>query len=151
MSYRSVRPSVFASPIGAGGLGLQPPSIGKMLACEGVANGLFQIFFFKKIHDRLAGGNTRRLFLWCVPMSIPVFWMFPVMSEIAAWQGKDVEGGWRVYAGFAIQTMFFILFNMASGQSLDASSIHCTDGVITSSRQAAFSYSSRLRHRIVDR
>lgn len=89
-----------------------------MLACEGIANGLFQIMFFKKIHDRLAGGNTRRLFLWCVPMSIPVFWTFPVMAKVAASQGKDIEGGWKVYGSFAIQTVFFIIFNMASGEQV---------------------------------
>ena len=116
MSYRAVRPSVFGSPVGMGGLGLEPPIIGKMFACEGVMNGLFQILFFKKIHDRLAGGSTKALFLWCVPMAILVFWSFPIMARVAELQGKDVEGGWLVYGVYAIQTFFFVFFNMASGE-----------------------------------
>jgi hypothetical protein len=48
--------------------------------------------------------------------------MFPVMARVAGTEwgvpGAVIGSGWKVFGCFAIQTVFFVLFNMASGQSL---------------------------------
>ncbi|KAG1791787.1 uncharacterized protein BJ212DRAFT_1240099, partial [Suillus subaureus] len=46
IAFRAVQPVFFATPLELGGLGLDPPRIGNILAIYGVINGLFQIFFF---------------------------------------------------------------------------------------------------------
>ena len=50
-----------------------------------------------------------------VPMALGVFWTFPLMVGVAAKQGPEVVGGWKVFAVFGIQVVFFAMFNMASG------------------------------------
>jgi hypothetical protein len=52
IAFRDVRPLLFATPLEFGGLGLDPPRIGNILATYGVINGLFQILFFADLHDR---------------------------------------------------------------------------------------------------
>ncbi|KAJ3568221.1 hypothetical protein NP233_g5856 [Leucocoprinus birnbaumii] len=51
IAFRAIQPLFFSTPIELGGLGLAPPTIGNILSSFGVLNGVFQIFFFAKIHD----------------------------------------------------------------------------------------------------
>ncbi len=76
IGYRAIQPLFFSTPISKGGLGLDPPSIGKILACFGILNGIFQVTCFARAHA-LCG--IKRLFVGGLCCSIPMFALFPVM------------------------------------------------------------------------
>src|SRR5260221_8064234 len=52
ISFRAIHPLFLSTPIEIVGLGLTPPTIGKLLSVLGIFNGVFQVCFFAKIHDR---------------------------------------------------------------------------------------------------
>jgi hypothetical protein len=52
IAFRTIQPVFLSTPIILGGLGLPTPFIGALLAGQGILNGMFQLLFFAKIHDR---------------------------------------------------------------------------------------------------
>ncbi|KAG1762777.1 MFS multidrug-resistance DHA1 sub-family [Suillus occidentalis] len=52
IAFSTVLPVFYATPIDLGGLSLDPPRIGTILATAGVANGIFQMVFYARLHDR---------------------------------------------------------------------------------------------------
>lgn len=109
ISFRAIQPLFFSTPIASGGLGLDPPTIGKVLAFFGILNGLLNVFFFRPFHDRL---GTKYLFMTGVAAAVPVFAMFPLLSAIAKTQGLSIS----LWAGVAVQVVFSVLLNLSYGE-----------------------------------
>jgi hypothetical protein len=108
--YRATQPLFFSTPISSGGLGLDPPSIGKILACFGILNGIFQVTCFARAHA-LCG--TKRLFVTGLCCAVPVFALFPVMNTIARAYGL----GLAVYSAVALQIVFSLGLSSCYGRS----------------------------------
>ncbi|KAF9441801.1 major facilitator superfamily multidrug-resistance, DHA1 sub-family [Macrolepiota fuliginosa MF-IS2] len=84
IAFRAIQPLFFSTPVELGGLGLPPSTIGNILSAFGVLNGIFQIFFFAKIHDRW---GSKKVFTIGIAGSLPLFLSFPIISHIARTQG----------------------------------------------------------------
>lgn len=110
ISYRAIQPLFLSTPISSGGLGLDPPSIGKVLAWLGILNGIFQVTCFARAHS-ICG--TKRLFVGGLCCAVPVFALFPVMNALARAYGV----GLAVYTAVALQIVFSILWNSCFGKS----------------------------------
>ncbi len=110
ISFRAIQPLFFSTPISSGGLGLDPPSIGKILACQGILNGIFQVAYFARAH---AICGTKRLFVGGQCCAIPVLALFPVMNALARLYGV----GLAVYSAAALQIVFSIVWNSCFGRS----------------------------------
>jgi len=63
-----------------GGLGLDTPTIGTILAVQGMANGLLQALIFAKLHDLM---GAKKLLLFAVASSLPMVALFPVLNTLA--------------------------------------------------------------------
>jgi len=99
IAYRAIQPLFFSTPIEGGGLGLTPPSIGKILALYGVLNGIYQFTCFTRAHSLW---GTKKLFVGGLCCSIPIFALFPVMNALARVYGV----GPIVYSVVALQIVF---------------------------------------------
>ncbi|OJA08648.1 hypothetical protein AZE42_05276 [Rhizopogon vesiculosus] len=84
ISLRALLPLFFSTPTYLGGLGFTPSSIGSWLAMFGVADGLFQAFFFAKIVGRL---GPKRVFCFSVSCFAPAMITFPIMSWLVHTKG----------------------------------------------------------------
>lgn len=109
ISFRAVQPLFFSTPIESGGLGLPPSTIGTILSCFGILNGILNVFFFAKIHDRW---GTKNVFMAGIASSIPVFGTFPILNAIARTQGLSS----MVWAGVAVQVVISVLLNLSYGE-----------------------------------
>lgn len=87
IAFRAIQPLFFSTPIHLGGLGLPPPIIGNIMAVFGILNGVFQVFFFAKIHDRW---GSKTVFIAGIVSAIPVFAAFPIMNLLARTQGLSL-------------------------------------------------------------
>ncbi|KAI0784273.1 member of major facilitator superfamily multidrug-resistance, DHA1 sub-family [Abortiporus biennis] len=106
---RSVQPVFFSTPIHLGGLGLPPYKIGRVLSIFGIFNGLIQIFFFAKIHDRY---GTKRVYLVGLASALLVFASFPVINMLA----RAEEGhSFIVWAAVGFQILTSIIINFSYG------------------------------------
>ena len=110
ISYRAIQPLFLSTPISSGGLGLDPPSIGKILACLGIFNGIFQVTCFARAHE-ICG--TKGLFVGGLCCAVPVFALFPVMNALARVYGV----GLAVYSAVALQIVFSLIWNSSFGRS----------------------------------
>ncbi len=110
ISYRAIQPLFFSTPISSGGLGLDPPSIGKILACLGILNGIFQVTCFARAH---AICGTKRLFVGGLCCAVPIFALFPVMNAMARSYGV----GLAVYSVVALQIVLSLVWNSCFGGS----------------------------------
>ncbi|KAF7771079.1 hypothetical protein Agabi119p4_7053 [Agaricus bisporus var. burnettii] len=84
ISFRAIQPLFLSTPIELGGLGLPPSTIGNILSFFGVLNGVVQVFFFARIHDRW---GSKRIFMTGIAACIPLFLLFPVINYLASKQG----------------------------------------------------------------
>jgi len=108
IAFRAIQPVFLSTPIHLGGLGLPPPSIGKLLSLSGISNGIFQVFFFARIHDRWGSKMT---FVVGIASAIPAFLMFPVANALARTQGYSAA----VWTAIGFQTISGILINLSYG------------------------------------
>ncbi|KAL0952542.1 hypothetical protein HGRIS_006801 [Hohenbuehelia grisea] len=92
ISFRSVQPVFFSTPLEYGGLGLSPSTIGRLLSVFGIMNGVFQVMFFTRIIALL---GPKRTFLIGVSFAFPVVASFPFMSFLARTYGLNF-GLWVV-------------------------------------------------------
>jgi hypothetical protein len=84
ITFRAIHPVFLATPIEMGGLGLAPPTIGKLLSVLGILIGILQVCFFAKIHDRW---GSKRVFIGGLMSSVPAFALFPIINILARKQG----------------------------------------------------------------
>jgi hypothetical protein len=83
-------PLFLAMPIEIGGLGFKPYTIGLILATYGGGSGLFQLSCFPLLVRRL---GERRVFMYSLAMSLPIFALFPITS-LAAKKWGISSGVW---------------------------------------------------------
>jgi len=117
IALRAIQPLFFSTPIELGGLGLPPSTIGNILAIYGIANGLFQVLFFAKIHDYW---GSKRIFIFGIASAIPAFGAFPLISHLARSHGL----GYTVWAVVALQTVISIGLNLSYGKQFRAQSVY---------------------------
>ncbi|KAF9234231.1 MFS multidrug-resistance DHA1 sub-family [Melanogaster broomeanus] len=89
IAFRAVQPLFYATPTELGGLGLDPPHIGNILAIYGVVNGLFQIFFFADMHDRF---GSKAIYSVSMASGIPLILTFPVINCSGTSTGIKLDG-----------------------------------------------------------
>ncbi|KAG2106598.1 major facilitator superfamily domain-containing protein [Suillus discolor] len=80
MGFSSVLPVFYSTPIELGGLSLDPPKIGAILAVSGVAHGIFQLLFYSRLHNRF---GARAIHVTGVVSGIPIIILFPVTNALA--------------------------------------------------------------------
>ncbi|KAI0078782.1 member of major facilitator superfamily multidrug-resistance, DHA1 sub-family [Panus rudis PR-1116 ss-1] len=107
ITLRSIQPVFFSTPIELGGLGLPPYKIGRILSVFGVLNGIVQIFFFAKIHDRY---GTKRVYTWGLASAVVVLASFPVINMLARAEEGSSTFVWMA-VGFQIVTSIIINFS----------------------------------------
>ncbi|KAG2138592.1 major facilitator superfamily domain-containing protein, partial [Suillus bovinus] len=101
MSFMSVLPVFYATPIELGGLSLEPPRIGVLLAAQSVAHGVFQLLFFARLHDHF---GARAIHVTGVSSGIPIVLLFPAINALARAYGI----GMAVWLCVALQLMLTI-------------------------------------------
>ncbi|KAG1856207.1 MFS multidrug-resistance DHA1 sub-family [Suillus tomentosus] len=106
IAFRDVQPLFFATPIELGGLGLDPPRIGNILALYGVINGLFQILFFADLHDRF---GSKIIYSAAMAAGVPMIVIFPILNAVARVQGLS----FTLWAIVGLQLAFSMILNLA--------------------------------------
>ncbi|CAL1716373.1 unnamed protein product [Somion occarium] len=109
ITLRSVQPVFFATPVELGGLGLPPYMIGRILSIFGILNGIIQIFFFAKVHNRF---GTKRVYIFGLASALVVFASFPVINLLAK---VEQEHSWFVWAAVGFQIVTSIIINFSYG------------------------------------
>ncbi|KAG6829255.1 hypothetical protein H0H92_005135 [Tricholoma furcatifolium] len=115
VAFRTIQPLFLSTPIALGGLGLAPSLIGKILCVYGVLNGIFQMLFFARIHDRI---GTKMTFVAGILCAFPCFLAFPVISYLAKMQGLSIS----VWLLLVLQTTMSIGLNLSYGEIYTISS-----------------------------
>ncbi|KAG2359977.1 MFS multidrug-resistance DHA1 sub-family [Suillus spraguei] len=95
-AFSSVLPVFYSTPIELGGLSLDPPHIGIILAVSGVAHGVFQLFFYARLNNRFGAGAIH---IAGVGSGIPIVILFPVINALARAYGV----GLAVWLSIGIQ------------------------------------------------
>ncbi|KAI9573797.1 major facilitator superfamily domain-containing protein [Boletus coccyginus] len=130
MAVRTIIPVFYAMPIEMGGLGLDPPAIGIILAILGISSGIIQYLFFAPAYDWL-GAKTQ--FLVSVSLCLPVIALFPAVNAAArvyglsyfVWFLVGLKMTLFVFVGFAFaDTLMYI-----SAASPNKASIGATNGL----------------------
>jgi len=84
IAFTSIQPVFYATPIELGGLSLDPPRIGTLLAASGFVNGIFQLLFYARLYDRF---GARTIYTVGVGSGIPIVILFPVINALARAHG----------------------------------------------------------------
>ncbi|KAG6817265.1 hypothetical protein H0H87_010926 [Tephrocybe sp. NHM501043] len=126
IAFRAVQPLFLSTPIALGGLGLPPPIIGNVLSLYGICNGIFQVFFFARIHDRF---GSKKTFVGGIACAFPCFISFPIISHLAKTDGLSN----LVWAGVIAQTLLSIgmraVFIFIAAASPNRASLGATNGL----------------------
>ncbi|KIM53133.1 hypothetical protein SCLCIDRAFT_1223128 [Scleroderma citrinum Foug A] len=86
ISFRTVLPVYLATPLEMGGLGLDPPAIGTILATMEVAGGVLQLLLFAPLHSCLGG---KAIFLTTMSLFFPIAALFPITNRMAQEHGLN--------------------------------------------------------------
>ncbi|KAH7884488.1 major facilitator superfamily domain-containing protein [Phlebopus sp. FC_14] len=105
IAFRAVQPLFYATPTELGGLGLDPPQIGNILAIYGVVNGLFQIFFFADLHDRF---GSKGIYSAAMAASVPLIMTLPLINAFGRTQGLT----WIVWSVVGVQLALSVILNL---------------------------------------
>ena len=108
IAFRALQPVFLSTPVHLGGLGLPPSLIGTLLSIQGISNGIFQVFFFARIHDRW---GSKKTFLAGVSTAIPAFIMFPVANALVRTQGYSIG----VWAAITLQNISAFSMGLSYG------------------------------------
>lgn len=130
MAFRTLVPVFYALPIELGGLGLDPPAIGTILAIFGMSSGIIQWLFFAPTHDWL---GPKRVYIAAVSGCIPMVALFPVINAVArvyglcylVWLLVGFQLTMLIFATFAFCE--FVCLLQRDGQSDDA---HLISGLV---------------------
>jgi len=106
IAWLTLLPLFYSSPIEHGGLNFSPLTIGVLLGTFGLANGVFQGFFFAKIVKRWGAKN---LFITGMSSFLPIFLLFPVMNLLARQWGLSPI----VWMAVACQIVLAMIMDMA--------------------------------------
>jgi MFS family permease len=115
ISVSALLPLFFHMPIAMGGLGLNPVSIGYIMAFYGAGTGTFQVLFFSRLIRRF---GTRRVFIMTMATFVPAFLIFPLISLVAKKWGVSTGVwllvGWFLFMRFFMDTAYgtLIIFSI---------------------------------------
>lgn len=106
IAFRSVTPVFYAVPVEMGGLNLDPPVIGTILALAGISGGIIQWIFFTRMHDWL---GAKHMFLASVSLYFPTIALFPTINAVVqvyglgyfVWFLVGLQMALSIFAGFA--------------------------------------------------
>ena len=102
-----------STPIALGGLGLDPPAIGIVMSFLGVLNGVFAVFFFRRLTDYF---GVKGVYLICITASVPSFCLFPIINHLARNSIERTGGlGVDVWVAVGLQVMMVVLVYMCYG------------------------------------
>ncbi|KAG0708449.1 MFS multidrug-resistance DHA1 sub-family [Suillus ampliporus] len=158
MAFNSILPVFYATPIELGGLSLDPPRIGAILAVSGLAHGAFQVLFYARLHDRFGAGAIQ---ITGVSSGIPIVILFPVINALARAHGVGLAVWLCIGVQHALTTSLMMcqpclaLFIRAAAPN--RASLGATNGIIQmvaagariiapASAASAFSYSMQEGH-----
>ncbi|KAG6906444.1 hypothetical protein DXG01_013927 [Tephrocybe rancida] len=126
IAFRAIHPLFLSTPIALGGLGLPPPIIGNILSLYGICNGIIQVFFFARIHDRF---GSKKTFVGGLACAVPCFIAFPIISQMAKAEGLST----LVWAAVVLQTLGSIgmraIFIFIAAASPNRASLGATNGL----------------------
>ncbi|KAG1841120.1 major facilitator superfamily domain-containing protein [Suillus subalutaceus] len=130
IAFRAVQPVFFATPLELGGLGLDPPRIGNILAIYGVINGLFQIFFFADLHDRF---GSKTIYSISMAAGIPMIVTLPIINAVARVQGLSlmvwVIVGLQLALSMILNLAYACVFIYIAAASPNQASLGATNGI----------------------
>jgi MFS family permease len=110
ISFRTIIPVFYAMPIDMGGLNLDPPAIGIILALFGISSGIIQWLFFVPMHDWL---GAKTLFVASVSLCLPMIALFPAINAVARVYGLS----YFVWFLVGLQMTLMIFASFAFGES----------------------------------
>ncbi|KAG2147024.1 major facilitator superfamily domain-containing protein [Suillus cothurnatus] len=158
MAFNSILPLFYATPIELGGLSLDPPRIGAILAVSGIAHGAFQLLFYARLHDRFGAGA---IYTAGVSSGIPIVILFPVINVLARVHGMCLTV-WLCVAAQHVLTTSLMMCNPCLALFIRAAapnraSLGATNGIIQmvaagarivapASATSVFSYSIQEGH-----
>lgn len=91
VSFAATFALFLSSPISLGGLAFSPHTIGIVLGFAGLFHGLFQAFFFARIHKRW---EPRNVYAVSIAAYIPIYLCMPVMNAVARQAGRITPLVW---------------------------------------------------------
>ncbi|KAG0691640.1 major facilitator superfamily domain-containing protein [Suillus ampliporus] len=129
IAFRTVQPVFYATPISLGGLGLDTPTIGTILAVQGIVNGVMQPLAFPKLHDHM---GARNLWVFAMATTLPLIALFPALNTLArssgviqsVWYLVGVQVALLSCTGFAYGTSFMYI----TAASPNRASVGATNG-----------------------
>ncbi|KAG2106147.1 major facilitator superfamily domain-containing protein [Suillus discolor] len=158
MGFNLVLSVFYATPIELGGLSLDPPRIGALLAASGIIHGIFQLLFYAHLHDRF---GARAMHITGVNSGIPMIILFPVTNALAQAYGIGMAVWLRVVVQLTLKTSLImcfpcmVLFTRAAAPN--RASLGATNGIVMvavavarilgpASAASVFSYSLQEGH-----
>ena len=118
ISFRTLQPVFFSTPLELGGLGIDPPMIGTIMSSFGILNGVFTVFFFSRLLDYL---GLKRFYLIGITAAVPSFLLFPVINYLAR-NSIERSGrlGTEVWLAVGLQVALSVLFFLCYGAFVSA-------------------------------
>lgn len=110
IAFRTIIPVFYAMPIEMGGLNLDPPAIGIILALAGISGGIIQCLFFVPMHDWL---GAKTLFSVSICLCLPMIALFPAINAAARVYGLS----YFVWLLIGLQMTLMIFACFAYGES----------------------------------
>jgi len=130
IAFRAIQPVFFSTPIEDGGLGLSPAEIGNILSFFGILNGVFQIFFFAKINDRVGSKN---IFIVGIASGLVLFPLFPFINRLARLEGYStalwMAVGVQVVISILTSLSYGAIFIFIQGSAPNRASLGATNGL----------------------
>ncbi|KAG2141295.1 major facilitator superfamily domain-containing protein [Suillus clintonianus] len=129
IAFRTVQPVFYATPISLGGLGFDTPTIGTVLAVQGILNGITQPLVFARLHDVM---GPKKLWIFAVTCSLPMIALLPASNTLARSSGV-VQSVWclvalQVALGSCMNFAYGISFMYISAASPNRASVGATNG-----------------------
>ncbi|KAH7885840.1 major facilitator superfamily domain-containing protein [Phlebopus sp. FC_14] len=109
IAFRTIQPVFYATPVAMGGLGLDTPTIGTILAVLGMGIGIGQVLFFPRAFYLM---GPRNLYMFGVLMFLPMIALFPTLNALARTEGSSSS---LISTGIALQIILVILANFSYG------------------------------------
>lgn len=95
----------YATPIELGGVSLDPPRIGFIFATGAFADGVFQLLFYARLHDRL---GARAIYMAGLGSGIPVILLFPAINALTRAHGMS----FIVWLAIGVQRALMMIMDM---------------------------------------
>jgi hypothetical protein len=112
----------YATPIELGGVSLDPPHIGFIFATGAFADGIFQLLFYARLHDRL---GARVIYMAGLGSGIPVIILFPVINALTRAHGMSFIVWFAIGVQRALIMIMDMCFRMSTQHFLCSAWLRC--------------------------